>query len=477
MPPPENGLVAVVKRGCPTCELLGPVYRQLREGPGLTVFSQDDPTFPETIGGAVDDRDMERSYRLNIETVPTLIRIQDGQESGRAIGWHRSEWERLTGIVGLGADLPEWRPGCGSKSVEPGMAEILKVRFGDARFRSRPIEIGDYDDPIEVAYERGWSDGLPVVPPTEVRVLRMLHGTTRAPDHVIGDIPPNLVPCTVEKAAINAVMAGCKPEYFRVVLAAIEAALIPEFAMHGLLCTTYFSGPVVVVNGPIAQAIGMNWGGNALGQGNRANATIGRALQLVIRNVGGGIPGGIDRATLGQPGKYTFCFAEDETEPTWEPWPVSRGFASGISTVSLFAGDGVFANFDQISRTPDSLIRSLALSLWSVGHPKKVQTHDAMLVLSPEHYRVFRDAGWNRTRILAEFEAVLQKPGDDLVRGAGGVAEGVLPGIATGMLSKFRPGGLVIVRAGGQAGLMSAIIGGWASGARGSSPVTKEVEP
>jgi len=473
---PENGLVAVVKRDCPTCEMLEPVYRQLRDGPGLTVFSQDDPTFPEAIGGAHDDRDLERSYRLDVETVPTLIRLEGGREAGRAIGWHRGDWEAVTGIEGLGADLPEWRPGCGSKSVEPGMAEILKVRFGDARFGARPIELGDYDDPIEATYERGWSDGLPVVPPTEVRVLRMLRGTTRAPDEIIGSIPPNLAPCTVEKAAINAVMAGCKPEYFPVVLAAIEAALIPEFTMHGLLCTTYFAGPVVVVNGPIAKAIGMNWGGNALGQGNRANATIGRALQLVIRNVGGGIPGGIDRATLGQPGKYTFCFAEDETDPTWEPWPVTRGFAAGTSTVSLFAGDGVMSNFDQISRTPDSLVRSLAMSLWSIGHPKKVQGHDALLVLSPEHYRIFRDAGWDRARILAEFEDVLRKPGSELVRGAGGVMEGVVPEQAEGMLSKFRPGGLHIVRAGGQAGLMSAIIGGWASGARGSVPVTKEVK-
>ncbi|MFN4090500.1 MAG: thioredoxin [Alphaproteobacteria bacterium] len=472
---PDDGLVAVVKRDCPTCELLGPVYRDLRAGPGLTIFSQDDPSFPETTGGALDDRGLEASYRLDVETVPTLIRMEGGREAGRAVGWHRGEWAELTGLARIGDGLPDWRPGCGSKSVEPGMAEILKVRFGDARFASRPIALDDYDDPVEAAYDRGWSDGLPVVPPTEVRVLRMLQGTSRAPDEVIGDIPPNLAPCTVEKAAINAVMAGCRPEYFPVVLAAIEAALIPEFTMHGLLCTTYFAGPVVIVNGPVAKAIGMNWGGNALGQGNRANATIGRALQLVIRNVGGGIPGGIDRATLGQPGKYTFCFAEDETDPSWQPWSVSRGFAPGTSTVSLFAGDGVLASFDQISRTPESLTRSLAMSLWSIGHPKKVQGHDAVLVLSPEHYRIFRDAGWDRARIQAELESALQKPAEELVRGAGGVAEGVLPELARGMLAKFRPGGVHIVRAGGQAGLMSAIIGGWASGARGSVPVTKEV--
>src|SRR5205085_7061790 len=157
------------------------------------------------------------------------------------------------------------------------------------------------------------------------RVLRMLQGTTRAADEVVAVVPPDLVECTVEKVAVNAVMAGCKPEYLPVVLAAVEAACTNEFNAHGLLATTYFSGPMVVVNGPVTRAIGMNSGVNALGQGNRANATIGRALQLVVRNVGGGRPGEVDRATLGQPGKYTFCFAEDEAGSPWEPLSVERG--------------------------------------------------------------------------------------------------------------------------------------------------------
>src|SRR3989441_2092919 len=155
-------------------------------------------------------------------------------------------------------------------------------------------------------------------------------------------------------------MAGCKPEYLPIVLAAVEAACTNEFNAHGLLATTYFSGPVVVVNGPVAAAIGMNSGGNALGQGNRANGTIGRALQLVIRNVGGGRPGEVDRATLGNPGKYTFCFAEDEVGSPWEPLSVERGFDAGTSTVTLFAGEGLRAVFDQLSRSPESLARSLA---------------------------------------------------------------------------------------------------------------------
>ena len=179
---------------------------------------------------------------------------------------------------------------------------------------------------MEACYDRGWSDGLPVVPPTPLRVMRMLNGSARDAAEIVGKAPPDNVPCTIEKIAINAVMAGCKPEYFPVVIASVEAALQDRFCMHGLLCTTYFSSPVMIVNGPITKQIGMNSGVNALGQGNRANATIGRALQLIIRNVGGGVPGGIDRANMGNPGKYTYCFAEDEVDENWLSLSMDRGF-------------------------------------------------------------------------------------------------------------------------------------------------------
>ncbi|MGI8794483.1 MAG: thioredoxin family protein, partial [Acidimicrobiales bacterium] len=279
----------------------------------------------------------------------------------------------------------------------------------------------------------------------------------------------------VEKVAINAVMAGCRPEYLPVVLACVEAACTDEFNMHGLLATTYFAGPVVVVNGPIATAIGMNSGLNALGQGNRANATIGRALQLVVRNVGGGRPGEVDRATLGNPGKYSFCFAEREHDSPFEPLSVARGHAPGTSTVTLFAGEGVRGVVDQLSRTPESLVRTYAESLASVAHPKLVIGFDAMLVVSPEHARVFRDGGWDRSRLMSELGELLMLDGDHLVRGARGIAEGLPEKFGGARLPKFRDGGLLVVHAGGTAGLFSAIIGGWASGAIGSQPVTKEV--
>lgn len=467
------------KRDCPTCILVEPVINQLTKAlPGIEIVVQDDPAFLAGLPGQAHDASLERSFRAGIEAVPTLVRADAENGTTIAVGWNRQEWERLTGIENLGTELPPQRPGCGAKNVEPGVAERLEARFGKRRLQSRRIDIGLLQDDIELAYERGWSDGLPVVPPTEERVVRMLSGTTRDPQEVIGDIPPDLQPCTVEKIAVNAVLAGCKPEYFPVVLTAVEAALEDAFCMHGLLATTWFSGPVVIVNGPVSREIGMNSRHNALGQGNRANATIGRALQLVIRNIGGGRPGEIDRATLGNPGKYTFCFAEDESDPRWTTLHEDRGFDRDASTVTLFAGDGVQGIMDQQSRKPESLARTFAQSLLTVAHAKLAMAADAMLVVSPEHRRIFHEAGWDKARLLDEINRLTTRPGKDLIRGAQDIAEGLPEQLADNDIPKFRPGGLHIVQAGGGAGLFSAIIGGWvASGPIGSVSVTREIHP
>jgi len=427
--------------------------------------------------GPIDDTALDISHRLKIEIVPTLIRLEHGREVARTYGWDRAEWERLSGRAGLGRDLPESRPGCGAKNIEPGVFERLKVRFNETGLKSRRIEIGEDEDEAEAMFARGWSDGLPLVPPTEERVLRMLDGTSRDPQEVVGLVPPALAAATVEKIAINAVMAGCKPEYLPVVLAAVEAVLDEKFAMHGVLATTQFAGPVVVVNGAVRRQIGMNAKGNALGQGNRANSSIGRALQLVIRNIGEGRPQEVDRATLGNPGKLSYCFAEDEEGSCWEPLSVERGLKPGASAVTVFAGFGLQGVIDQKSRTPESLARSMAESLKAIQSVKLAPACDAILVVCPEHERTFRNAGWSKTRLYEELYRLCEIPGEELVAGARGIAEGGPPSLAGKTVNKFRPGGLMIVRAGGGAGMFSGIIGGWSSGARGSVPVTKEVKP
>ena len=480
-----DGLIAVVKRDCPTCTLVEPVLQRLATGATpFTVYSQDDPGFPAGAGKVIDDTGLENSYHLGIDIVPTLVRIRDRREVARTLGWHRGEWETVSGLRGLGAGLPETRPGCGSKTQDPGMPSQLAVRHGGVKFQARGIAIPASADPIEYCYERGWSDGLPVVPPTRERVLEMLGGTLRRATEILGAIPTDLVECTVEKAAISAVMAGCKPEYFPVVLTAIEAALVPEYGLHGIICTTNFVGPVLMVNGPIARAIGMNSKVNALGQGNRANATIGRALQLLIRNFGGGRPGEVDRAVLGNPGKYTFCFAEDEDDP-WDSLAVERGFPATASTVTLFCGEGVTPVMDEISRTPESLARSFASVLRVIHHPKHTYTVSAVLVVTPEHAAVFHQAGWSKQRLKRELQALLQIPVRELLRGYGGMEPGIPPdriGANSGTVPTYPgmpvklsaalnpddtipkyPNGIEIVRAGGGAGKFSGIISGLGS--------------
>lgn len=469
-----DGLLAVVKRDCPTCELTAPVLADIFSRTGITVFTQDDPSFPESISAPIDDTELNVSHQLRIEIVPTLIRMQGGKEIDRTYGWDRAEWERVSGLANIGTGLPAMRPGCGAKNVEPGIIERLKIRFNETGLTARAVSLGNAEDEFEAMYDRGWSDGFPLVPPTQERVLRMLSGTARDPKDVVGICPPDLEPATVEKIAINAVMAGCKPEYLPTVLAAVEAILDHDFCMHGVLATTMYVGPVLVVNGPVRGHIGMNALGNALGQGNRANATIGRAVQLVVRNIGGGRPREVDRAALGNPGKYSFCFAEDEEGSSWEPLAVTRGIAPGKSAVTAFAGYGIHSVVDQKSRDPESLTRSFAECMKAVHNVKLAPACDMMLVVCPEHERTFRAAGWSKQRFHDRLMELLEIPAADLLSGAKGITEGYARPPATPTVNKIRPGGLLITRAGGGAGMFSAIIGGW-SGDGASRPVTKEV--
>ncbi len=469
----------VVKKDCPTCALIEPVIKQLSDtfNNSLTIYVQDDPSFPESVADKIDDSSLEFSYKQNIEIVPTLIRSSDGlDEQARIFGWDKNQWQKFTGIENLGANLVDFKPGCGSKTQDPGMTEILTLRFDTDLLQARKIELAESEDIMEACFERGWSDGLPLVPPTPLRVTRMLSSTDRSANEIVGSVPPDNRPCTIEKIAINAVMAGCKPDYLQVVIAALRAALKDEFCMHGLLCTTYFSTPVMIVNGPITKQIGMNSGVNALGQGNRANATIGRALQLIVRNVGGGIPGGIDRATLGNPGKYTFCFCEDESDAEWPSLSMDRGYTREDSVVNLFAGSGVQPFVDQQSRQPESLAKNLANSLRSVANTRSFGMADAIIVISPEHRRVLRECGWTKPNLKQALYDELKTPGADIIRGKDGIAEGMPEKFKDIMLNKFRNDGLHIVGAGGKAGMFSAIISGWlASGEKGSQMVSQQI--
>jgi hypothetical protein len=240
-------------------------------------------------------------------------------------------------------------------------------------------------------------------------------------------------------------------------------------------------GPTVIVSGPNADRIGMNSRGNCLGQGNRANLTIGRALQLTVRNVGGGKPGEEDRATHGQMGKVGQCFAERLDDSPWEPLSAARGLAPEETGVTLVATEAPRVLVDQLARDPEGICSSLALALESVGHPKLRLAFDALLVVGPEHGRIFREAGWTREQVRQRLFELTTTPAGELVRGAGGSPEGVDPKFVTDPempVAKFAaPDRILVAYAGGDAGLFSMVFCTWAAGEIGSQPVTKSVEP
>jgi hypothetical protein len=472
----NDGIIAVVKRDCPTCELVAPVLEAIAEEGELTTYTQDDPSFPASASWVRDDTALAFSWHHDIETVPTLIRVVNGAEVERVVGWQVTQWQTFFGDDNLGEGLPEYRPGCGSLSVDPNNVDRLEATFGGSGMSARRVEFGSGEDVHEAMIDRGWTDGLPVVAPTPERVAAMLRGTTRSAEEIVATVAPNLAEASVEKVAINAVLAGCTPEYLPVVIAALQAICTDEFNIHGVLATTMGVGPIFVVNGPIRQEIGMNSGINVLGHGNRANATIGRAVQLCVRNIGGGAPGGIDRAAQGNPGKLGLCFAEDEEGSPWESMAVERGFDPGVSTVTAFCGEGPRLLFDQVSRSPESLTRSLAKMMLSTVSPRMVMGIDAMLVLSPEHANRYREAGWSKAAFREALNTDLLVATDDIIAGVDGIDEGMPASMAGLELPKFNPdGGLNIVHAGGPAGLFSSIIGGWLSGPGGSVAVTKEI--
>ncbi|MCH8191923.1 MAG: hypothetical protein IIC80_11305 [Chloroflexi bacterium] len=310
-------------------------------------------------------------------------------------------------------------------------------------------------DAIEFYYEKGWTDGLPVVPATEERVREFLAHAGKNPSDVIGVVPTRGRVITAEKVAINAVLAGCRPEYMPVVVAVIEAMTEPEFNYHGSLASTGGSAQFIVVNGPIAGELDINCGVNAFGPGWRANATIGRAIRLIIINVTGGIPGDLDKSTFGHGGKYSFCIAEHEEASPWEPLHVQRGLRPNESAVTVFAVHPPFQFHDSTSNTPEGLLASAARSMALYGP----NLAEIVIVWSPEHIGAFRNAGWTKRQAMEH------------------LAEHAVTAVDAGQ--EPRPvvsaaDDISMLVAGGDAGAFSIIIPPWGGG-RISKAVTKPI--
>ncbi len=333
---------------------------------------------------------------------------------------------------------------------------------------SKRVELGEADDPIEYYFKRGWTDGLPVTPPTAEKIGAFLDAAGRMPSEILGTEPVRGRVITVEKVAVNSVMAGCLPEYFRVVIAAIEAMLEPKHNLHAVTVSTMGAAPLLVVNGPVAAEIGLNSGVSVFGPGQRANATIGRAIRLTVMNVTGAFPGDLDQSTLGHAGKYTWCIAENEDASPWQPLHVDRGCEPHRSAVTVFPGLSPIQVSAFEGGSPEAALKSVADGLFAAGPGNA----EIVIVLTPENIGHIKSAGWTKEQVaqyvwesgrrtVAEWEArgyPTETRDDDLI---GAVDE---------------PEGITVIVAGGKAGAFSSIIPLWGGGANSRS-VTKTIAP
>jgi len=300
------------------------------------------------------------------------------------------------------------------------------------------------DDAFETLYARGVTDGLPVIAPTAARVRAAVEASGRPGDELIALVAPQHGRATVEKIAVNAVMAGCRPEYLPVVIAAIEAICDPAFALEGVSGTTDAVAPLLIVNGPVRAELDVNCGVGVFGPGWRANATIGRAVRLVWANVGGARPGAISMSTFAQPGRYTYCIGEREEESPWEPLHVEHGFAATDSTVAVLAAEAPQIVVDARSRSARDVLTTIARSGEAIASHAIADLGDTLLVISPEHVRTIAADGWSK----ADVRAFLWERTRAEVDGT--------------RVAKFRePSALHVVVAGGTAGRFSAWVPGW----------------
>ena len=265
------------------------------------------------------------------------------------------------------------------------------------------VEVPDSFQAIQdFCWERGWTDGLPVVPPTEPLVREMLASYGGEPSLSLGTLQPRNSQATLEKLAINAVMAGCQPEYFPVVVAAVKAVLDKDFNLGGNAATTGGAAQVVIVNGPVAKELGINGDAACFGPGSRANAAIGRGLRLVIRNLGGLIPGEMDKATLATPGRYSFCFSENEERSPWEPRNVQLGYAIGTSTVTVAAIRGVYTIMETTVSTGLEVLQTIVGNMKAIGVSNYYQIGTGaqiIMVICPEHAEEIAASGLSKSDV------------------------------------------------------------------------------
>ncbi len=344
---------------------------------------------------------------------------------------------------------------------------------------SERIEVESFLEAIELYFERGWTDGLAIVPPTEEKIEEMVRYVGRDPLEVIGEIPPRYGIATIETLAINSVMAGCLPEYFPVVIAAVEAILEPEFNLNGVQTNTHSNEPLIIVSGPAVKKLNINCGYGAFGSGFRANGTIGRAVNLILWNLGGSIPGEVDRSVFAHPGKWSYCIGENQEGKPWEPIHVERGLTKEASAVTVFSCEAphsicCFGNALEIMIT-------MCDTLATLGSNNIRRMGQTLVVIGPRHAGQLAKEGWSADDVR---NYIWENARISLRRIIREVPSHVDPGRQSwpkwvDMNSKFQmipltksPQDILIAVAGGE-GSFSMCCPGW--GAMGGLAVTKEI--
>jgi peroxiredoxin len=504
---PKPRLIVFFETDCPTCRLAIPylnlLNRALGETPAILGISQDGegPTrelieqAPVEFAVALDpDLSITRLY--DPVAVPTLFLVgSDGRIVKTLGGFDKSALNEIATTM-AGAPLtiaerfdgaPDTKYGCTSRHLETDSEGELAAAanpYVKRAARASRIELDDSIDPFE--YCAAFGDPLPVIPPTVERVDRMLAAMPLSlplePEDVVALIPPNYGAATVEKIAANAVMAGCEPPMMRVLIPLVRAVCDERFNIHGVQATTHFAAPLVIVNGPVRQELGFACAGNVFSNIARANSTLGRALQLILTNLGGARPGEIDMSTLGNPGKFSYCIAENEEENPWEPLHVEMGFKLEQSAVTLFAGEPPHGVSEHMARDGKQVLKTISRALATVWSYRVCAGVEAMVVLCPEHVKTLRRDGFTKQEVR---EFLFENTGIPLRHFEDGAGEGtpyikiyrqaVIDGEPCYL--KFTDASSIkLVVAGGTAGKFSAVIGSWASGPRGSQMVTYPIE-
>ena len=493
----KKALLVFFETDCPTCQLALPYLNALkRDSIQVIGLSQDDERTTREFVSQLKisypvelDRGLKISRAYDPQNVPTFYLLdEDGQVQQTLVGFDKKGLNELAAAMGQPPvappddGAPEWKPGCSSRHLEPeidggsaeGSAKLLR-RSGDAATR---ITLRDEEDPFEYCRQH-FGDALPVIPPTVEKVEAMVRASGLAPETVIARVPPFYGEATVEKIAANAVMAGCVPEMMRVLLPLLRAACDERFNLHGVQATTHFATPLVMINGPVRQELGFWSRQNVFSNVARANSTLGRAFQLVLLNIGGGRPDGIDMSALGNPGKFSFCIAENEEENPWEPFHVTRGLKREQSAVSLFAAEPPRGVSEHTAPAGKTVLETISFALATVWSYRVCLMPEAIVILCPEHVKTIHRDGITKEQarqFLFENTGIPVRHYSPAERAEGTQLAANYKEITVRgekCYQKFRsPEAISIFVAGGTAGKFSAVIGSWSTGPAGSQMVT-----